>query len=439
MTNRLHIKLIGCLLILGVCSSLVFGQTYDQKREKILKEQESTRAEINVLDARIKAYQQRVAEAEAKFNKSYRQFENLNSLIALQDDKIRSLTKEQKQIEEEIELTQTEIDQREKELDMLIENYKKIILFAYKNGRSTNLELLLTADSFNEMLVRSYYLKKFEEQKAKQAQQIRKRKEELDQIKIDLRQSLNKNKVVLQQITEEKQTLNGQRSQQKKTVDTIRSQKSTLVAELTKSRQQKEALQNAFNELIAEADEIEKLENERLIKLARARKIADESVRNREVAKYSKPIVREAAVTSEMLLADEQKFAALKGQLPWPVSSRTISKKFGKTRNPVYGTVTEYLGVNIVTDPAAPVKVVSDGYVSQIAPITGFGDVVFVKHGSYYTAYGNLSKINVSKNQVLKAGDIVGLSGVGVSPMGENLLFVVRHKDYQDPMGWLQK
>src|SRR5690606_2423353 len=103
-----------------------------------------------------------------------------SNLIALQDDKINSLQKEQQQIEAEITLTEREIALREKELKELIENYKKIILYAYKNSRVSNLELLVTAESVNQMLVRSHYLQKFEEQKAKQAEQIRKNKRDLD-------------------------------------------------------------------------------------------------------------------------------------------------------------------------------------------------------------------------------------------------------------------
>jgi len=435
---RAQFFLLFVLFTMGSLMSL-YGQTYEEKRNEILNKQNNTRAEINVLDARIKSYQKRVAEAEAKYNRSFKQYENLNSLIALQDDKIENLSTEQKQIEEEINLTESEIDARQKELEVLISNYKKILLFAYKNSRSSNLELLLTSRSFNQMLIRAQYLKKFEEQKAKQAEQISRRKYELDEIQIDLRQSLNRNQVILQEIQKEKSILNGQRSQQKETVETIKSQRSDLVAELTKSREQKEALQNAFSSLIDEAERIQVLENERIVKLARARQIADENLRNREVAKYSKSLVTEGAVSNEMLIDNERIFIASRGSLPWPVDSKTVSKKFGRTRNPIYGTVTEYLGVNIVADPAAPVKVVADGYVFQIVSITGYGDVVGVKHGSYYTFYGNLSRIDVQKNDILNSGDRIGLSGVQQSTLSENLFFAVRYKDYQNPLIWLQE
>lgn len=429
------------LLVIGLLATgTASGQTYEEKRKEILNQQAKTRAEINVLDARIRSYQKRVAEAEEEFNKSYRQFENLNSLIALQDDKIKSLEEEQKQIEAEIALTEQEIAEREKELKFLIDNYKKILLFAYKNGSSNNLELLLTANSFNQALVRSYYLKKFEEQKAKQAQQIRKRKNELDQVRINLRQSLNRNQIVIAEIKKEKEKLGEQRSKQQQTVESIRNERSNLLEQLQKNRRQKEALENTFATLIKAEEDIRKAENERLAKLAAARRIADANLRNSEVAKYSKPIVRENMVSEEMLLSYDEAFSSSKGKLNWPVNSRTVSKKFGRTRNPVYGTYTEHLGINIVAEPRSPVRVVSDGYVFSVTIVPGYGDVVMVNHGTYYTLYGNLSQIDVAKYQVLKAGDRIGLSGVADSPLGENLFFMIRKGQTNlNPQDWLIK
>ena len=57
-----------------------------------------------------------------------------------------------------------------------------------------------------------------------------------------------------------------------------------------------------------------------------------------------------------------------KGQLPLSVKSTTVSKKFGITRNPLYGTRTEHPGINIVTRAGEEVRVVSDGYVFAIQP-----------------------------------------------------------------------
>ncbi|MEX0721430.1 MAG: peptidoglycan DD-metalloendopeptidase family protein [Balneolaceae bacterium] len=438
MRKSYYLKFISLVFLSGFCAFPGYGQTYEEKRAEILKEQSNTRAEINVLEARIKNYQERVSQAEARFDKSFEQYQSLNNLIALQDDKIKNLQDEQTQIEAEIQLTEQEIKLRELELKELIENYKKIILYAYKNGRTSNLELLVTSNSINQMLVRSHYLQKFEEQKAKQADQIRKHTRELDEVKKDLNNMHLKNQLVLDEIRDEKEELGSQRQQQEHTVERIKEERSTWLAEIRKSRQELDNLESTISSLISEEDQMIEAENERLQKLEEARNIADATRRADEMEKYSTPIVRENFVSEEVLLTYENAFAEAKGQLPWPVNSKTVSKKFGRIRNPLYGTITEHPGIDIVADPGTKVRSVADGYVFRIRPLPGYGDVVFVKHGSYYTAYGNLSKVDVEVGSVLKANEAIGLSGTSQSELGEVIFFLIRKgNENLNPETWL--
>ncbi|MDR9416387.1 MAG: hypothetical protein RI564_08890, partial [Gracilimonas sp.] len=296
--------LIKCLVVFGIC--LLTGtdvwaqaQTYEEKRQALLQRQENTRAEINVLEARIRNYQQRINQAEERYDKSFEQFQSLNNLIALQDDKIQNLQQEQKQIDAEIQLTEKEIELREAELEHLIENYKQIVLYAYKNGRTGNLELLLTSNSINQMIVRANYLKRFEEQRAKQADVIRESKEELDDVKSDLEDSYEKNRMVIEEIREEKEELGEQRQQQERTVEQIKEERSTWLSELRKTREEKENLENVLNRWISEEESVIEAEAERKRRLEEARKIADAQRRTEEMAKYSSPITRESFVSDE--------------------------------------------------------------------------------------------------------------------------------------------
>ncbi|MBD3617419.1 MAG: peptidoglycan DD-metalloendopeptidase family protein [Gracilimonas sp.] len=434
-----YIKTIIFVCITLLMSVDVFAQTYEERREELLKQQENTRAEINVLEARIKNYQAKVNQAEEQFDQSYEKFQSLNNLIALQDDKIKNLQEEQKQIEAEIELTEEEIELRENELEHLIESYQKIILYAYKNGRTGSLELLLTSGSINQMLVRSNYLRRFNEQKNKQAEAIKEARLELDEVKDELEDSYQRNRLVIDEIQDEKQELDNQRQQQELTVEEIKEERSTWLAELRKVREEKENLENSFANLISEEESLREAENERLRRLAEARNIADPSRRADEVEKYStSSVFRENYVSDEILLTYEQSFAQAKGQMPWPVNSKTVAKKFGRIRNPLYGSVTEHPGIDIISDPGAPVNAVSDGYVMDILPMRGYGDVVFVKHGSYYTAYGNLSSIDVEVGAVLSRGERLGRSGTSESELGEVLFFAVRDgKEFVNPENWL--
>lgn len=425
-------------LLMSVFSTSAFGQTYEERRKKILDEQTNTRAEINVLDARIRTYEQRINQSQNKYEELYKQYQDINRLISLQDNKLGTLELEQQQIQEEIQITEEEIGLREKDIELLIQNYKDILLYTYKNGRTSNLELVLSSESINQMLVRSFYLQKLEEQKVKQAEQIRIRQQELEGVKEDLQQSHFKNELVLDEIRDEKIKLNGQQAVQRQNVEKIKAESDDLLTELRRIRQQKENLEQSFSALIADEDRLRDAENERLARLAEARKIADAARRSDEVAKYSTPINR-SFVSDETLLAYEQNFAASKGKLNWPVNSTTVSKKFGITRNPLYGTRTEHPGINIVADAASDVRVVSDGYVFAIQPAPGYGNVVFVKHGSYFTVYGNLSQINVQNSSVLTAGTVIGKSGTESSELGETLFFMVRKNNTDlNPEDWLQ-
>lgn len=425
------------LLFIFLFSHFLTAQTYNEKRQEILNKQTNTRAEINVLDARIKTYQVRIEQTENKFTESYRQFDNLNRLISLQDDKITNLVREQKQIIEEINLTEGEILLREKELSQLKEKLRDILLYTYKNGRNSNLELIVTASSINQMIVRSYYLLKLEEQKKKQAQQISVRQIELEDVKENLEESMLKNDRILGEIRAGKVELSSQQSIQRNNVERIRAENTDLKTELRKYRLQRENLETSFASLISEEDELRKAENERIRRLTAARNIADAARRAEEIAKYSKPTLT-SFVSDETLAAYERNFAASKGNLTWPVNSTTVSKKFGITRNPIYGTRTEHPGINIVTDPSSDVRVVADGYVFAVQPMPGIGNVVLVKHGSYFTAYGNLSKINIQNSSIVQTGQVIGESGTENSELGEVIFFMVRkNSTFLNPEEWL--
>lgn len=439
------ILLFTCLL-LGALPAL--GQDYEQMRKEIAQKQQETRARINELNEQIKKYEQRLKQANKKYQSLYDKYQNLKNLIALQDQKIQKLQSEQSQISEEIQVTQKSLQKKRRELKKLVENYKKTLSYLYKHGRTSQLTLILSSSSINQMLVRSYYLEKFNRFREKQAEQIQKAKKELEQTEQELLKARSKNKEVLAEIKQEKQQLNKKREVQARNVELLRENKEEIknkVAQKKKELDNIESILASYNQReqeIIEAQreaEIERRERERKENLEKAKNIEDDEKRAKEVAKYSKPIDKSEVMTDARLKELETSFAQNKGSLPWPVKSRTISEHFGRRRHPVYGTVTPNIGIEIVTDAAAPVKTVHDGFVIDVRPVPGYGDVVFVKHGRFITAYGNLSEIKTQEMAMLEQGDVIGLSGVPESTRGESVFFLIR-KDNQnlDPENWLQ-
>lgn len=439
------ITLFFCLLF---GATAVFAQDYKQMRTEVIEKQENTRAEIERLTSQIQKYEERLELADQKYEALYEQYQNLKNLIALQDQKLKTLQSEQSQIQEEISVTSQSLEQKREELKALIENYKQTLGYLYKHGRASQLALIFSSASINQMLVRSYYLEKFNTYREQQAEQIRTTQKELENTQEQLVEARSKNKEVLAEINQEKEQLAEKKEQQEENVGLLRKNRNEIKTELQQVQEQKEKLNDTLSELIREEEKIrsaqeerlKRLEIERKQKLAEAKEIENDTEREEEVAKYSEPVKAENFMDSERLKVIEQQFAQNKGQLPWPVDSRTVSEHFGNRRHPVYGTITPNPGIEIVTDSAEPVRAVHNGYVIAVQPFPGYGDVVLVKHGRFITAYGNLSQIRVRKSDILEQGDVVGLSGDSDSAKGESLFFLIReNNDNLNPENWLQR
>ncbi|SMO32045.1 murein hydrolase activator EnvC family protein [Fodinibius sediminis] len=444
----LYITLIGCLFAFAVPAAAQ-EQNYDQQREELVQKQKNTRAEINKLNEQISTFEQRLQQTNKQYSTLYEEFENLQRLIALQDEKISKLQTEQSQIENEITVINQTIEDNQEKLTALVQNYKETLQYVYKHGQTSELALLFASSSVNQMLIRAYYLRKFNTFREGQISAIREAEEELKHNRAQLKQGQERNEELLVEIRQEKEKLAEKKKQQESNVALLRQDKERLQERLQEIQQQKQSLNNTLTELIREEENIRQAqaerrrqqEAERNQKLAEAENIEDDAERAREVARYANsPAEEEAFLDDEALKKIEVSFAQNKGQLPWPVESSTILEHFGRQRHPVYGTVTPNLGIEILSDPQAPVKVVHPGYVIAIQPFPGYGDVVLVKHGRFITAYGNLSSVSVRDGSILQRGDIVGLSGDQNSTNGESVFFLVRENNNNlDPENWLQK
>lgn len=437
-----------CCFLIASTAAVAQDQDYEEQRKELLRKQENTRAEINNLDEQINTFEQRLAKTNEKYVTLYEQFENLQRLIALQDQKISKLQAEQSQIEDEIAVINQSIAENQQKLRQLIEDYKGTLRYIYMHGQTSELALLFASSSVNKMLIRAYYLKKFNTFREAQVNAIRETEEDLKRNREQLKEGQKRNEQLLAEIRNEKEKLAEQKQQQESNVALLRQDKERLQEKLEEVQQQKESLNSTLTSLIreeekirqAQVERIRKLEESRDQKLAEAGNIEDDAERAREVARYANaPAESEEFLDDEELKEIEVSFARNKGQLPWPVESSTILEHFGRQRHPVYGTLTPNLGIEILSDPKAPVKVVHPGYVIAVQPFPGYGDVVLVKHGRFITAYGNLSRVSVRDGSILQQGDIVGLAGDQDSANGESVFFLVReNNDNLDPEDWLQ-
>ncbi|HKI47116.1 MAG TPA: peptidoglycan DD-metalloendopeptidase family protein [Balneolales bacterium] len=439
--------LIPVILILLCGIPRVYGQDYQKQRQDLVKEQRATQLEIIQLKDQIESYRKQISENETKFQKLNSDYQSLSKEIVLRNALIKKLQNEQQTVQHEIEVTQKSYQNKEDQLKKLIAEYQRTLTYLYMHGRDSQIALILTSHSLNQMLVRSYYLRKFDTFRSNQEAQIKEAQQQLEQRKQELEGSKKKNDDLLADTRTEKGDLEQRQHLQRNMITKLKKDRGHLQNMVKKTRKQVDDLNTTLNNLIAEADKVRaaeekrlhQLEAERQKRLAEAELIKDPAKRAAMIKQYSTPVVEKNEITDSEIGTFQKEFASEKGNLPWPVDG-VVTAHFGTVTDPLYGTKIPNLGIDIAAPPQTPVHAVCNGYVFGILPVTGYGDLVLVNHGRYKTVYGNLSQVMVHKNMIINKGDVIGLSGDKNSAKGEVLFFMVRDgKKNVNPESWLSK
>ena len=434
------------LMLMGV--SAIQAQDFEKMRADLKKKQQNTRTEIQDLKDQVKLFESEISQANLKFEKLNSEYEKITRQIALRNKLIEKLGTESRNLNEQISITGKQISEQEKDLDRLIDNYKNTLTYLYKHGRRSNLAVILTASSFNQMLRRAFYLEKFKDFRTKQAVEIEEARKTLEARKVDLETAKEKNEATRAETQREKDALAGKVRKQKSLISSLKKNRSKLRSRLKKTEGEIENLRSTLDDLIAEEvrvrkaeeDRLRALEAERLRQLAEAQKIRDAGERQKAIERLSKPVTETRLLSESDVRNIESSFAKARGGLPWPVEKGAVSAKFGTKVHPVYGTKVSNLGIEIATEPRSTVQVIHDGQVYGVQPIPGYGDVVIVNHGKYYSVYGNLSEVYARKNTALKAGDIIGLSGDENSAKGSAVFLMIRENNRNlDPEKWIAR
>jgi murein hydrolase activator len=131
-------------------------------------------------------------------------------------------------------------------------------------------------------------------------------------------------------------------------------------------------------------------------------------------------------------------FTSRRRQLAWPVEG-TLASRFGRQRDPRFGTSTVSNGITIATPLGTPVRALHAGTVAFAGAFAGFGQLVILDHGRQaYTLYGYLSTVRVQQGTTVEAGALVG--DVGDAPTGDAALYLEVRVDGRpvDPLQWLK-
>ena len=442
-------RIIALLLFCIVLNSPLDAQT-NASREDLQKQEQSLRKELDELN--------RLLEQTKKNKKSsLGQLAVIRSKIAKREALVNGIRKQVNILDAAIYNNQLDVQRLNKDLDTLKSRYAKSIIFSYK-GRSgyEYLNFLFSAKSFNDAVKRITYLKSYRQNREAQANAINMSQNDLNQ-KINILSNNKKDRLkTLSVQNEQLQVLEQDKKEQDKVVKQLKSKEAEITAQVKQKESQRRKMQQALTALIKrEIQEAERREKDRLAKAKAANAEASNKTKasdNNSTAKANIKIGKvEGGLSST---TDNRPYSALetteegretsisfennRGNLPWPVDRGNVYVHFGVENIPGTKLNRKSDGIEIALPKGSPVKSVANGTVIYVGDVNG--DLsIFVKHGKYFTTYSHLSTASVKVMQEVRAGTVLGRSGVNLDGEGA-LLFSINNEKvvFFDPESWLK-
>lgn len=402
----------------------------EKQREQLRKEIEETENALNE------------TRKTAKVNMG--QLSLINKKVDLQENVIGNINSEIKNLNDNIYLSQLEINKMSRILDTLKQEYSNSMVYAYKNRSNYDfLNFIFSASSFNDAIKRVAYLKSYRTYREMQAENILRTQAMLEDRIKTLSGTKKRKNVVLQEQDKAMTQLEKQQEEKKLIVNKLKSQQKELTAQVNAKRKQDARLKNMITAMIRR--EIENARNE-AAKKEKAR-LAEMKKNNAEskngTAAITKPEKTEVSprpggsvlVSSDADRALDASFKNNRGSLPWPASGYVIAH-FGSNKLPG-GIIYDNPGVTIGVNVGEPVKAVFEGEVTLVSYIED-KQAVFIKHGKYFTVYSNLSSANVQRGDQVKTGQVIGRAGINDEGQGEVDFILMQESENINPELWLK-
>ena len=363
-------------IVLSVCSFLIMGSILgqDKKSDRLKEKEKELQNKIESTKNLIKITRNSEQLTLTELGIIQHQIAYREELVSHYNHQIRKLDAQVEQYKKDTALIEIKIKK-------LKEEYKKMLLHAFKNRNSDyNFLYIISAKTFSEAFHRMEYIQHYAEYRQHQIKQIKLKEGQLN-IKIDsLSQKIERKSHLTDIQKKEKNNFENDKELQKENYSKLKSEeikyKNILAAQTKKKKKIALAIRRAIEEEIAAT--IKKNDN-------------------------SFPLTPKGTALSKL-------FVSNKGKLPWPVEKGVITGKYGKHKHDIVTTaMVENNGIDISTENNGKIKAVFNGKVTSVLIIPGAGKVIMISHGEYRSVYANLKEIYVKKGDHVKKSQELGV------------------------------
>ncbi len=403
MGKRLVALLCALLLTTALLPSVAYGTTTsggesktDNTKTDTKTEEKTTDSKKDEADAIRKEYQELQEEINNKrkemddlkneLNNIKSQKANTQQQKSLLDQRNAALQEEINLLEEQIDITTRSITANEELERQQTELFHKQIRSEEEQSTISYWSVLFKATSFSDLVSRIDFVNEI----------VRYNQQVIENLR-ETRQQLADDKAALEEqneaLTASKKELEGEISESMR-----------LLAEYIKTEEGKQAEYDAI-----------KAEEEALDDLMAAAE----------------------AKARELGLND---IAGTVGGYIWPCNGiRWITSMFGGRQSPGGIGSTNHKGVDIGTPMGTPVLAAKSGTVTWASWNGGYGNCIIISHGNgNSTLYGHLSGYNVTTDQQVTQGQVIGYSGNTGNSTGPHLHFgIIENNSWIDPLNYL--
>ena len=347
-------------------------------------QQKSLEAKRAKIQKEIRTINKLLSEEKQEKGNVLEQMEALDRKINMRQELIKVTNQQSNLLNRHINANVRSIGKLRKDLELLKNDYAKLIQKSYQNRtQNSRILFLLSSDSFFQAFKRLEYMRQYTKHRKQQGEDIEARTKELSQLNNDLvtqrkikDQLLVENRSVKNQLSEEI-------ASQQDLLKTIKQNESKYTEAINKKKKESRRIDREIEKLIRSA-------------IASSNKKSGSSN------------------TSSFALTPEAKliatnFSSNKGKLIWPVEKGIKSQGFGVYADKIYpGIKHQNNGVTITTEKGEQARAIFEGEVIAIVSVPGGGRGVTIKHGNYISTYYNLSDIYVSKGDKVDAKEALG-------------------------------
>lgn len=373
-------------------------------------------AERKKLKTEIRKVNKLLFDTQKKEKNALSDLKDINQKIEVRGKLIETINLEAKALSKEIEINEDEIEKLTKKLEILKADYAEMIFKSYKSkSQQSRTMFLLSSKNFYQAYKRLQYMKQYTAYRKKQGIAI----DSQTIIVKRLNDSLLYQKVLKDTLVaseeHEKEKIELDKKSQEKLITQIKRKENKYKRELRKKQKQERVV----------AANIDKL-----IKAAIAKSNAKKGV------KKSKGF---ALTPKAKALA--ARFEQNKGNLPWPVESGLVVRRFGRQAHPTLSGITiNSTGLHIVTDKGKSAECIFNGTVLAVQTLSEGKKNVLVQHGNYISAYKNLENSYVNTGDDVQTGQQLGTIFTDKVTGKTKLVFVLfKNSQRLNPSSWIKR